>query len=212
MRVESMRYKRILLSTLTVFVGGISGCITDNLIFDPYSPGGTDPSDGGTSYGFDTSSSGVEAPQTKLGSDGSLYGGYDQFYTANATWAPGAITSFIDNTHTGWNNARCFDCHAVGMPDEPADHDPRMQYWPWSCARGFPGSSCHGHGVTFSSSGINNTPYFNHDSDPMFDGCTQSNCHDTNDASKERENHGFMEAPDVFCNSCHDWYWETWPS
>ena len=137
-----MKYKQILFSTLSVFVAGIAGCITDNLIFDPsYSPGGTDPGDGGSLYGFDTSSSGVEEPQTKLGSDGSLYGGYDQFYTANATWAPGAVESFVDSTHTGWGNARCFDCHAAGMPDEPADHDPRMQYWPWACARGFPESS-----------------------------------------------------------------------
>ena len=205
MRVGPMRYKQILFSTLSVFVAGISGCLTDNLIFDPYSPGGTDPSDGGSSYEFDTSSSGVVEPQTKLGADGSLYGGYDQFYTANATWAPGTITSFTESSHTGWNNARCFECHAGGMPDEPVDHDVRMQYWPWSCARGFPGSSCHGHG-------INNAPLFNHDYDPAFKGCTQANCHDTNDATKDRENHGFMGAPDAFCNSCHDYYWETWPS
>ncbi len=190
---------------------GISGCITDRPVDDPFTrPVGVrdDKSCDGGECEIDTSA------ETRLGSDGYLIGAYGLFFMANANWAPGAVESYPDNTHTGWGKAQCYECHAAGMPDEPEDHDPRMQYWPWACARGFPGSSCHGHGaMDDSDQEPNNAPYFNHDHDAAFDGCTQSGCHDLYDAPKEREGHGFTDAPDSFCNSCHDYYWHQtgWP-
>lgn len=134
-----------------------------------------------------------------------LDGDYSDFAQGEDSWAPGEVTSLLTKDHPGWQNARCFECHGVGTPWEPENHDPRMQYWSWSCSRGFPGSVCHGHNP-------NGADWFNHDGDETFFGCTQAGCHDTFDTTKEFENHGFTDAPDEFCNACHDFYWEGWPT
>jgi hypothetical protein len=187
-----------------LLTAGLWGCITDRPVDETVLGGGLlqgdSNCDGGTCPDVDTSQ------ETSLGQDGYLHGGYGLFFTANANWAPGVVESYPpEGVHEGWEQARCFECHGVGMPNEPADHDPRMQYWPWACARGFPGSSCHGHGV-------NGTSPFNHDFDKEFDNCTQAGCHDQYNAEKKDfENHGFYDAPDSFCNACHDYYWEEWP-
>jgi hypothetical protein len=131
---------------------------------------------------------------------------YEGWEEADESWAPGEITSFVNDNedHTGYLEARCWECHSVGMPDEPVDHDPRMQTWAWSCARGFPGTTCHGHGY-------NGCYGFNHADDPAFFGCTLPDCHDQHDGDPWYENHGFDNAPDAFCNSCHASWWNGWP-
>ena len=134
-----------------------------------------------------------------------LDGDYSGWESGGDDFAPGDIESLVeDDAHSGFGQARCFICHGQGRPDEPEDHDPAMQHWSWSCARGFPGASCHGHGV-------NGASQFNHDGDPAFDGCTQKWCHFLYDSEPRYENHGFTDAPDEFCNACHDFYWEDWP-
>lgn len=134
-----------------------------------------------------------------------LDGNYDDWENGDDSWAKGDIVVVVDETHPGWNQARCFDCHGVGRPFEVVDHDPRMQYWSWSCARGFPGGECHGHGV-------NGAGAFNHGGDPFFEGCTREGCHELyNSKLADNENHGFVNAPDSFCNACHDYYWKGWP-
>jgi len=44
-----------------------------------------------------------------------------------------------------------------------------------------------------------------------FAGCTKDGCHYLYNAPKQYDNHGFMRAPDAFCNACHDYYWKDWP-
>ena len=109
-----------------------------------------------------------------------------------------------DSSHTGYRESRCWECHGVGMPDEPADHDPAIQYWSWSCARGFPGTDGHGHG-------INGCEGYNHDNSPAYFGCTIPNCDDQHDGDPLLENHGYDNAPDAFCNACHQKDWSGWP-
>ena len=129
---------------------------------------------------------------------------YAGFENTAGIYGPAGEPVELTAEHPGWKMARCFDCHAVGEPYEPEGHDPTMQYWAWSCARGLPGGACHGHGV-------NGSFMFNHDRDPAFSNCTQSGCHDTFNASKERENHGIFEADDEYCHACHDFFWVDWP-
>jgi hypothetical protein len=131
---------------------------------------------------------------------------YAAFSEANDTWAPqGLSPPQTAETHPGFDYARCYDCHAESSLFTPAGHDPRMLYWPWSCARGFPGSVCHGHG-------INGTVQFNHAEDPYFASCTKPGCHDTFNVRKDRENHGMNDVPsDAYCNACHQFSWQGWP-
>jgi hypothetical protein len=165
-----------------LLTGGLVGCITDRPVDETVLAGGLSQGgsncDGGTCPDVDTSQ------ETLLGDDGYLHGGYGLFFAANANWAPGVVESIPERlVHEGWEQARCFECHGVGIP----------------------GSSCHGHGV-------NGTSPFNHDFDKEFDNCTQAGCHDQYEAEKKDfENHGFSDAPDSFCNACHDYYWKEWP-
>ena len=134
-----------------------------------------------------------------------MAGNYDAWRQADDSYAPGEVISIVGPGHSGFLQARCVDCHGAGMVEEPAIHDPRMQCWSWSCARGFPGGSCHGHGP--------NTDFmFNHSGAVEFTNCTKAGCHDLYDCNdNERENHGFMNAPDAVCNACHDYTWNGWP-
>jgi hypothetical protein len=137
-------------------------------------------------------------------------GDYSDWVNGADDWAPGEVISIVDEqTHpNGWRKARCFACHGVGKPWEPVTsvHNPRMQYWSWSCARGFPGGTCHGHGP-------NTTWQFNHNypNDLSFMNCTKAGCHDVPFGGSFRDNHGFNKAPDPFCNACHQLSWTDWP-
>ena len=178
-------------------VCGLSGCFSDEDWIEGLD-GGNNIEDTETYREF-SSDDAVDG-----GRDG---GNYYIWLEADESLAPGRVISFVeegDTDHVGYFNARCMDCHGYGNPHEPVNHDPIMQTWAWSCARGFPNTPCHGHDT-------NGTEPFNHDGDPDFDGCTQKECHDTLNTIKEYENHGYMKAPDTFCNACHDYYWEDWP-
>jgi hypothetical protein len=151
-----------------------------------------------------TDTSGDTAPQGPKELHAEDYIGFDQ---ANDSYGPpGQPPQLDETTHLGWDMARCFDCHAEKGRFPPAGHDPRIQYWSWSCARGFPGGACHGHG-------INGAMLFNHERDENFAGCTKAECHDTYNTTKDRENHGMFDIPnDEYCHACHDFYWEGWPA
>ena len=131
---------------------------------------------------------------------------YVGFAEANDTWGPAGAPPTVDYDHTGYLKARCFECHAEDQMNPPEGHNPKMQYWAWSCSRGFPGGACHGHGV-------NGTIPFNHARDPAFSNCTSTGCHDQFNAErKDFENHGMHEVPtDEFCHACHDYTWTGWP-
>ena len=140
-------------------------------------------------------------PLTKLRLDESHYEGWDK---GDDDYGPEGDPIQCDETHVGYLEARCWDCHAVGSRYEPEDHDPRMQYWAWSCARGFPGSECHGHGY-------NGCYGFNHANDSSFAYCTRKDCHTQYKGERWYENHAMDKAPVPFCNACHDFFWEGWP-
>lgn len=125
----------------------------------------------------------------------------------NDDMAPGVLVTIVDESHPGWLEARCSDCHGKGQPYQPTTfHDPKMDCWAWSCARGFPGGECHGHGP-------NTDAPFNHNLDinPDFKNCTRAGCHDTPFGTSFNDNHGFNDAPDALCNACHDRKWTEWP-
>ncbi len=134
-----------------------------------------------------------------------LDGSYASWPDPGGTLPEDDTVPTVGNSHTGWLQARCFECHGVGKVHPPSEHPAGLQYWAWSCARGLPGQACHGHGV-------NGAIQFNHGGDPYFAGCTRDGCH-TNymPGVKDRNNHGFMKAPDPFCNACHDIAWTGWP-
>ena len=160
---------------------------------------GTDPADGGAPSHFD-----IDLP-TALPVE--LYAkDYVGFSNGNDAYGPTGTPPTVDANHPGYLHARCFDCHASDKAYPPEGHDPRMQYWAWSCSRGFPGGSCHGHGV-------NGTIPFNHARDPAFSNCTKAGCHEQFNAErKDFENHGMHEVPtDEFCHACHDYTWTGWP-
>lgn len=185
----------------------VVGCFSDqplDIIPDSGAPSDsapvdTSPDSNGTdgNSGTDTSSDG---PIQTYAED------YVNFDAADDTWAPQGLTPpELTETHTGWYIARCHDCHATQADLIPAGHNPEMQYWAWSCARGFPGSVCHGHGG-------NGAILFNHSEDPYFAYCTRVGCHDSFNVRKDRENHGMNEVPsDAFCNACHQATWGGWP-
>ena len=135
-----------------------------------------------------------------------LDGNYASWPDSGGTLPEGAEPPSVASSHTGWLQARCFECHGAGKIHPPSGHPAGLQYWPWSCARGLPGQACHGHGV-------NGAIQFNHGGDAFFAGCTRAGCHTKYaPGQKDFENHGFMKAPDAFCNACHDYYWKGWPA
>ncbi len=183
--------KIIQLCCLWLLANTLCACLDDESYLQSLDSGLQSTIDAGTFWEYDT--------------EDVLDGGYLDWLNGDEKMAQGAVESYVTDTdHFGYMNARCFECHGFGNPFEPLNHDPRMQTWVWSCSRGFPGTACHGHD-------INGANLYNHNGLESFKGCTQDECHDTYNTIKDFENHGFMKAPDAFCNACHDYYWEDWP-
>ncbi len=201
-----MVYLRYNVLSIIVAIVWLSGCVSETFGTEDSTPDSDNKtSDNIDSNLIDTSEVGSDSDTQNVKEPFILDGDYSAFSSADDTWAPSGEPMLLTKTHPGWKNARCFDCHGQGKRWEPENHNPKMQYWAWSCSRGFPGGSCHGHDK-------NGASWFNHDGDPAFDNCTQSGCHDTYDTVKEFENHGFTNTPDSFCNACHDYYWDGWPA
>ncbi len=174
----------------------MAGCLSDDLVDFGQAPASQDA---GCEVIYSTDHVYVPPDQVVLSGD------YSPWLEGDDSFGPdGGEPVICDESHTGWQEARCHECHGRDMGLAPENHDPRMQHWAWSCARGFPGSDCHGHGP-------NGALWFNHDEDPAFEGCTTDFCHDRLNADERFENHGFTETPDAFCNACHDGFWQAWP-
>ncbi|MDJ0766583.1 MAG: hypothetical protein QNJ97_26655 [Myxococcota bacterium] len=133
-------------------------------------------------------------------------GNYEAWEVGDDSFAPGKLVSITsqEGHKPGWERARCHECHGLGQAFSVAGHDPAMDCWAWSCARGFPGGACHGHGPNMDNQ-------FNHSGTEEFYNCTKATCHDVFDGGYARENHGFHGAPDPLCNACHDPFWKGWP-
>ncbi len=183
------------------------GCIDDRPVditqSEDHVTGGNGPADGGCVVVVPVDAGEPHVPLTKIHLDNSHYEGWEE--GDDSYGPPEGEPVQCDETHPGYEDARCWDCHAEGTRFQPEDHDPRMQFWAWSCARGFPGSVCHGHGV-------NGCAGFSHGIDISFVNCTQAECH-TKFHGEEAylENHAMDNAPDPFCDACHDFYWVGWP-
>ena len=211
------RCQLILITFCSTFIAAcFGGCLGDQFLDNPdASSDGDSDSDSDSDSDGDTDTDGDSDGDVDTGSeveDDHDYTekNYEGWEEADDSYGPGTNGKTLDDGHSGWGKPRCFECHGPGkdkggktLPE--IGHNPAMQLWSWSCARGFPGGECHGHGI--------NTDFqFNHNGASDFLLCTRSECHDIYDAgTNERENHGFMEAPDAFCNACHNVNWSAWP-